>query len=314
MILAAPLTTFSPIFPSHPQPAGLMVSAAVALLRPKQWIKNAIVFAPLIFAKELFDIPNVLISLRAFVVFCLTASAVYILNDIADAEADRAHPEKKNRPLASGAMTRGAALGLLVLIAAAAAALCAGMNAHFAAVIVAYFLLNIAYSFRLKEVILVDVFVIAAGFMLRVLGGAYAIGVEVSSWIVLCSMFISLFLGFAKRRGELVNVAGAGSGAPRRVLMLYRVEFLDQMLTIAAAGAVIAYALYTVAPRTVATFGTENLIYTTIFVIYGVFRYLFLIHAARQGENPTNALTSDVPILVTGVLWVGACVYLIYMR
>jgi len=291
-----------------------MVSAAVALLRPKQWLKNAIVFAPLIFAKELFDIPSVLTSVRAFCVYCLTASAVYILNDMADTEADRAHPEKKHRPLASGAISRGAALGLFALIAAAVAFLCAGMNTRFILVIAAYFILNVAYSFRLKEVILVDVFVIAAGFMLRVLGGAYAIGVEVSSWIVLCSMFISLFLGFAKRRGELVNVAGAVTGAPRRVLLLYRVEFLDQMLTIAAAGAVIAYALYTVAPRTVATFGTENLIYTTIFVIYGVFRYLYLIHAARQGENPTNALTSDVPILVTGFLWVGACVCLIYLR
>ncbi|HTO93691.1 MAG TPA: decaprenyl-phosphate phosphoribosyltransferase [Bacteroidota bacterium] len=291
-----------------------MVSAAFALLRPKQWLKNAIVFAPLIFAKELFDIPNVLISVRAFCVYCLTASAVYILNDIADAEADRAHPEKKHRPLASGAIARSAALGIFALVAAAVAFLCAGMNTRFILVIAAYFILNVAYSFRLKEVILVDVFVIAAGFMLRVLGGAYAIGVEVSSWIVLCSMFISLFLGFAKRRGELVNVAGAVTGAPRRVLLLYRVEFLDQMLTIAAAGAVISYALYTVAPRTLATFGTENLIYTTIFVIYGVFRYLYLIHAARQGENPTNALTSDVPILVTGFLWVGACVCLIYLR
>ena len=291
-----------------------MVSAAFALLRPKQWLKNAIVFAPLIFAKELFDVPNVLISIRAFCVYCLTASAVYILNDMADAEADRAHPEKRHRPLASWAITRTPALGLFALCAVAAGVLCAGMNTRFIVVIATYFLLNLAYSFRLKEVILIDVFVIAAGFMLRVLGGAYAIRVEVSSWIVLCSMFISLFLGFAKRRGELVNVAGAGSGAPRRVLLLYRVEFLDQMLTIAAAGAVISYALYTVAPRTLATFGTENLIYTTIFVIYGVFRYLYLIHASRQGENPTNALTSDVPILVTGLLWVGACVYLIYMR
>ena len=290
-----------------------MFAAAVSLLRPKQWLKNAIVFAALIFAKELFDVPSVLESVRACIVFCLTASGVYILNDIADAEADRAHPEKKHRPLASGAITRGAALVLFGVIAAAVAFLCAGMNIRFIFVIAAYFLLNVAYSFRLKEVILVDVFVIAAGFMLRVLGGAYAINVEVSSWIVLCSMFISLFLGFAKRRGELINVAGAVSGAPRRVLLLYRVEFLDQMLTISAAGAVISYALYTVAPRTLATFGTENLIYTTIFVIYGVFRYLYLIHAARQGENPTNALTADVPILVTGFLWVGACVYLIYL-
>jgi 4-hydroxybenzoate polyprenyltransferase len=290
-----------------------MVPAAIALLRPKHWIKNVIVFAPLIFGKALFNPSLALTSLRAFVAFCVTASAVYILNDIADAESDRAHPEKKNRPLASGAITQGTALVILTLLLCADIFLCTGMQAKFIIVIAAYFLLNIAYSFRLKEVVLLDVFLIAAGFMLRVLGGAYAISVQVSSWIVLCSMFISLFLGFAKRRGELVNVKGAGSGAPRRVLLLYRVEFLDQMLTISAAGAVIAYALYTVAPRTQATFGTENLIYTTIFVIYGVFRYLYLIHSGKQGENPTNALTSDVPIIINGVLWVLACVYLIYL-
>ena len=290
-----------------------MVPAAVSLIRPKHWIKNVIVFAPLIFSKGLFDPSEVLTSVRAFVAFCLTASAVYILNDIADADSDRAHPEKRNRPLASGAIGRRSALTIFALLLVAAAFLCEGMQLKFIVVLVAYFLLNVAYSFRLKEVILLDVFLIAAGFMLRVLGGAYAISVQVSSWIVLCSMFISLFLGFAKRRGELVNVEGAESGAPRRVLLLYRVEFLDQMLTISAAGAVIAYALYTVAPRTVATFGTENLIYTTLFVIYGVFRYLYLIHSGRQGESPTNALTSDVPIIVNGVLWVLTCVYLIYL-
>jgi 4-hydroxybenzoate polyprenyltransferase len=290
-----------------------MVSAAVALLRPKHWIKNVVVFAPLIFSKGLFSPSQFLTSSMAFVAFCLTASAVYILNDIADVESDRAHPEKRNRPLASGAIGRGAALSIFALLLCAAAVLCTWMQAKFIVVIIAYFLLNVAYSFRLKEVILLDVFIIAAGFMLRVLGGAYAISVQVSSWIVLCSMFISLFLGFAKRRGELVNVQGAESGAPRRVLLLYRVEFLDQMLTISAAGAVIAYALYTVAPRTLATFGTENLIYTTIFVIYGVFRYLYLVHSGKQGENPTNALTSDIPIIVSGVLWVLACVYLIYI-
>ena len=290
-----------------------MVPAAVSLIRPKHWIKNVIVFAPLIFSKGLFDPSEVLTSVRAFVAFCLTASAVYILNDIADADSDRAHPEKRNRPLASGAIGRRSALTIFALLLVAAAFLCEGMQLKFIVVLVAYFLLNVAYSFRLKEVILLDVFLIAAGFMLRVLGGAYAISVQVSSWIVLCSMFISLFLGFAKRRGELVNVEGAESGAPRRVLLLYRVEFLDQMLTISAAGAVIAYALYTVAPRTLAMVVTENLIYTTIFVIYGVFRYLYLIHSGKHGENPTNALTSDVPIIVNGVLWVLACVYLIYL-
>ena len=290
-----------------------MFSAAIALLRPKHWTKNVVIFAPLIFSRGLFNAQEVLTSLRAFVAFCLTASAVYILNDIADIESDRAHPEKKTRPLASGAISRGAALTICAVLLALVVFLCAGMQVKFVVVIASYFLLNVAYSFRLKEVILLDVFLIAAGFMLRVLGGAFAIAVQVSSWIVLCSMFISLYLGFAKRRGELVNVAGAESGAPRRVLLLYRVEFIDQMLTIYAAGAVIAYALYTVAPRTVATFGTENLIYTTIFVIYGVFRYLYLIHSGTRGENPTNVLWGDIPIIVNGVLWILSCVYLIYM-
>ena len=299
--------------PPEPQQPAHDVFRCHRLLRPKHWIKNVVVFAPLIFSRGLFNPEEVLTSLRAFVAFCLTASAVYILNDIADIESDRAHPEKKERPLASGAISRGAALSIGAVLLALVVFLCTGMQVKFIVVLAAYFLLNVAYSFRLKEVILLDVFLIAAGFMLRVLGGAFAIAVQVSSWIVLCSMFISLFLGFAKRRGELVNVAGAESGAPGALLLLYRVEFLDQMLTISAAGAVIAYALYTVAPRTLATFGTENLIYTTIFVIYGVFRYLYLIHSGKRGENPTNVLWADVPIIINGVLWILSCVYLIYL-
>ncbi len=146
--------------------------------------------------------------------------------------------------------------------------------------------------------------------MLRVLGGAYAINVEVSTWIVLCSLFISLFLGFAKRRGELVQVQR--SSQERKVLSLYKVDFIDQMLTIAAAGAVISYALYTVAPRTIEMFGTEKMIYTTVFVIYGVFRYLYIIHTSSANENPTNAVTSDYTILGTGILWILSCIVLIY--
>ena len=185
------------------------------------------------------------------------------------------------------------------------------MPPRFIAAIAFYLLINIAYSFRLKEILLLDVFTIAAGFMLRVLAGAYAIEVQVSSWIVLCTLFVSLFLGFAKRRGELVQLQGE---AERKVLQLYRVDFIDQVLTIAAAGAVISYALYTVAPRTIEVFGTDRMIYTTVFVIYGVFRYLYLIHTTPVTENPTNALTSDPSILVTGTLWILSCIGLIYSR
>jgi 4-hydroxybenzoate polyprenyltransferase len=289
-----------------------MLAASLQLIRPKHWIKHLVVFAPLIFARELFDLPLVLAAVKGFIAFCLVASCVYIINDIADVEADRAHPEKKNRPIAAGTISRTGALGILVLLAAVLLFVCIGLDQRFLILLGLYFGLNLAYSVKLKEVMLLDVFIIAAGFMLRVLGGAYAIDVTVTSWIVLCSLFISLFLGFAKRRGELVHFRDAGAVPARAVLRLYNVEFLDQMLTIAAAGAVISYALYTVAPRTYETFGTDKLIYTTVFVIYGIFRYLYLIHSGERSENPTNALTSDPPILVNGMLWILTCIFLIY--
>jgi 4-hydroxybenzoate polyprenyltransferase len=186
------------------------------------------------------------------------------------------------------------------------------MSSRFQIVLAAYFVMNIAYSMKLKEVVLVDVFIIAAGFMLRVLGGAFAIGVQVSSWIVLCTLFVSLFLGFAKRRSELLLLQQVRPTTERKVLTSYGVDFIDQMLTIAAAGAVISYALYTVAPRTVEVFGTEKLIYTTVLVIYGMFRYIYLIHMEDSTENPTNAVTSDIPIIMVTGLWAVTCVAIIY--
>lgn len=285
------------------------ISAYLKLIRPKQWLKNAFVFAPLIFAQELFT-GAFGKALQAFAAFSMVASAVYILNDMADVEADRAHPEKKNRPLAAGTISKAEAIGLMVVLLILAVIIVWSMNSQFMVILAFYFLINLGYSFKLKEVVLLDVFIIAAGFMLRVLGGAYAINVEVSTWIVLCSLFISLFLGFAKRRGELVQVQR--SSHERKVLSLYKIDFIDQMLTIAAAGAVISYALYTVAPRTIEMFGTEKMIYTTVFVIYGIFRYLYIIHTSSANENPTNAVTSDLTILGTGILWVLSCIALIY--
>jgi len=284
----------------------------LALIRPKQWIKNFFIFAPLVFAKELFHLPSFLMTVKAFAAFCLTASAVYIINDIADVDADRLHPEKKKRPLAAGTLTQKDAVATMFVLVVLDALLMTGLHIHFNLFLAAYFVLNIAYTFGLKEVVLLDVFIIAAGFMFRVLGGAVAIDVQISSWIVLCSLFISLFLGFAKRRGELATAQEMGIVSERKVLQLYRVDFIDQMLTIAAAGAVISYALYTVAPRTMEVFGTDKMIYTTVFVLYGVFRYLYLIHTSPRIENPTNAVTSDPTILVTGLLWITTCIVLIY--
>jgi 4-hydroxybenzoate polyprenyltransferase len=290
------------------------IAAAIKLIRPKQWIKNGFVFAALIFAKELFQIVPFLTALRAFGAFCLTASAVYIINDMLDAEADRAHPKKRFRPIAAGTISIPQALILLGMIVCLAILLAWPLPFSFQILVACYFAMNLAYSFKLKEIMLLDVFIIAAGFMLRVLGGAYAINVVVSSWLVLCTMFVSLFLGFAKRRGELVALQAAGKEADRKVLQHYRLEVLDQMLTITAAGTVISYALYTVAPRTLEVFGTDKLIYTTVFVMYGVFRYMHLVHATDSTENPTAVVASDIPIIVVAGLWILSCVFLIYYR
>jgi len=284
----------------------------IRLLRPKQWLKNLFVFAPLVFARELFQFDADLIALRAFIAFCFTASSIYIVNDIADVDADRAHPEKRKRPIASGEVSPRQGLFLLSVLIILTILIVNGMDPRFVTILGAYFLFNLAYSFRLKDVLLLDVFIVAAGFMFRVLGGAYAINVQVSSWLVLCSLFISLFLGFAKRRGELAVAPGLEGGTGRKVLRLYSASFIDQLMTIAAAGTVISYALYTVAPRTIETFRTEKLIYTTVFVLYGVFRYIYLVQTTSKVENPTNAVTTDLPIVLTSLFWILSCVVLIY--
>jgi decaprenyl-phosphate phosphoribosyltransferase len=291
----------------------LNVREYIRLLRPKQWVKNLFVLAPLVFAKNLFLLAADMEALRALLAFCFSASAVYILNDIADSDADRVHPEKRFRPLAAGTVSLSGAFIVAGVLLGVVALVTVGMDMRFVFILAAYVSMNLAYSFKLKNVVLLDVFIIAAGFMMRVIGGAYAIQVETSSWLVLCTLFISLFLGFAKRRGELVLLSNT-SYPERKVLQRYRVEFLDQMLTISAAATVLSYALYTVAPRTLQVFGTDKLIYTTVFVIYGVFRYLYLIHMTSTTENPTNAIISDKPILLTAFLWVSTCVALIYFQ
>ena len=296
--------------PSGSLPSRLRLT--LELLRPRQWVKNLFVLAPLIFSHELFHAGPTIAALLGFAGFCLAASTGYIVNDIVDRDADRVHPVKRNRPLASGAISPGAALGTMLVTVTGAALIAFSLPAAYAVALGLYLAMNLAYSFALKHVVLLDVFIIAAGFMLRVLSGAFAIGVAVSSWIVLCTLFISLFLGFAKRRGEIVLMQQSGGSSERKVLDVYSIEFIDQMLTITGAGAVIAYALYTVAPRTIQVFGTENMIYTTIFVLYGIFRYLHLIHTSPAADNPTATVTSDPAIITVVLLWITACILLIY--
>lgn len=290
-----------------------MVGNIIKLSRPKQWVKNFFVFAPLVFSKHIFDVSFLLTSLTAFAVFCLSSSAVYVLNDIMDAESDRAHPKKKFRPIASGELSPKTAGIYLVILLLLIAFVCTFMKPVFIFVISLYIVSNFLYSWKIKNVVLLDVFFISFGFMLRVLGGAAAISVFISSWMILTTIFISLFLAICKRRAELSQVINQENiEKQRKVLREYTIEFADQINTIAAAGTIISYALYTVSERTVSTFGTEKLIYTTPFVIYGIFRYMYLMHRKNLGESPTSIVTKDIPIMLTVFFWFTACVSIIY--
>lgn len=288
--------------------------AYLRLLRPVQWAKNAFVFAPLVFSRHLFDPAYVEKAVLAFGVFSVVSSVVYIINDIADRASDRLHPLKRNRPIASGAVSVPAALVVAFVLAgvAVAGALWLGPKVAFVAAI--YLGLNLGYSLGLKQVILVDVFIVASGFMLRVLAGAFAIGVQVSPWLVLCTLFVSVFLAVSKRRAEILLNIAEESELARPVLRKYDIQFIEQMMTVTASGMAISYALYTVAERTVEVFGTENLIFTTVFVLFGIFRYLYLVRTYKTNDNPTQLLLSDLPIILNVIAWFVACVAIIYSQ
>ncbi len=288
------------------------IEGVTELLRPSQWLKNVFLFAPLIFSKHLFEAMYFWKEMIAFSGFCIVSSIVYIINDIADRDADRLHPQKKHRPLASGSLSTFDAIVIILILFVLIVSLIPFLNLHFCFVIALYGLLNIAYSYRLKQVVLVDVFIIAAGFMLRVLAGVFAIEVVISSWLVLCTLFVSVFLAVSKRRGELMLSAVTDSYASRPVLKQYDVAFLDQIMTVAASGMAISYALYTVAERTVTIYGTENLIFTTVFVLFGIFRYIYLMRGRKIDDNPMHLLLSDMPLVINILLWFLVCVFIIY--
>ncbi len=286
----------------------------IKLIRAKQWIKNFFVFIPLIFSKHILDGQYTGRILIGFLAFCFVSSVVYVLNDIADREADRVHPKKKFRPIAAGTISVAAAIIIAAILLAAYVALASTLGLAFLMTGIAYFVLNVFYSFYAKNVVLVDIFCIAGGFMLRVLAGAYAINVEISSWLILTTMFLSLFLGIMKRRSELTGVGKDKGSSTRRVLENYSIEFTDQLSTISASAVIICYALYTMAQRTVNAFHTEGLIYTTPFVVFGVFRYMFLVYKYDQGENTTDIMLTDKPMIITIILYCLATVLIIYYK
>ena len=284
----------------------------IKLVRVPQWIKNFFVFVPLLFSQHIFDKTYYLPALSAFFMFCLVSSIVYIFNDIVDIEADRAHPTKKNRPLPAGLISIQNAVITIIVFAALLGLFLPSLNTKFRIFLLSYFLLNIFYTFIFKHIVLLDVFSLAAGFMLRVMAGAYVISVEVSSWLILTTMFISLFLGVMKRRSELVLINDEPNKNTRKVLASYSLNFTDQMSTIAAAGVIICYALYTVSERTTKIFNTDNMIYTTPFVVFGIFRYMFLVYMNKKGENTVDIMLTDIPMIINVVLYFLAIILIIY--
>lgn len=280
-------------------------------LRPYQWTKNLVVLAALIFAERLFDGPSLRSAAMAFGIFCLLSGAVYLVNDLVDIEQDRRHPVKRERPLASGKLSRGFALVSAGIILAVALVGGFALAIPFGIASVVYFVTMTAYSLALKHVVILDVLVVALGFVLRAIAGALAIDVAFSHWLLVCTLLGALFLALAKRRHELTLLAGEATGH-RKILGEYSPYLLDQMIAVVTASTLVSYALYTLAPETVAKFGTDRLIWTLPFVLYGIFRYLYLVHRKGEGGNPSEVFLNDRPILVTVALWAATIVTLIY--
>jgi len=281
-------------------------------MRPAEWSKNLLVFSGVIFSKSLTDPQNLWISLLGFLTFCAAASGIYIFNDLCDLTADREHPIKRNRPIASGQLNQNLArVAMLVLFAIATVGSLA-LSHGFALIIAVYLVTCLAYSLRLKDIVILDVILIASGFVLRAVSGAVLINVEVSEWLVLCTSMVALLVGFGKRRHELVLLEGT-AGEHRRSLSDYSVEFLDSIMAICAGAAVITYALYTRADETVLRVGSRGMLITIPFVVYGVFRYLFLIHKRQAGGDPVQILFRDRPTLLNLLLWIATVGLVIYV-
>ena len=281
-------------------------------MRPRQWTKNVFVLAPLVFSQSLTDPRALARAGLAFVAFCMAASAVYLFNDLRDREEDRRHPLKKLRAIASGRVPPATAGTAAAVLAVGALACAAVLGAPVAAIVAVYLTLNALYSSGLKAVAILDVLVLSLGFVLRVLGGGEAIGVAVSAWLLLCTIFVSLLLAVAKRRHELILLAD-GASDQRRVLDHYSPLLLDQMINVVTAGSVLAYALYSISPETVERFQTRYLVYTIPFVLFGIFRFLYLVYQSTSDLNPTESMLKDAPFLINLALWAATVTSIIYL-
>jgi 4-hydroxybenzoate polyprenyltransferase len=280
-------------------------------MRPQQWVKNVFVIAPVFFAKDIFDLSLLKRALAAFLVFCLLAGAVYTMNDIVDVEGDRIHPVKRHRPIASGRVPIGAAKILAVVLALLSLASGFVLGWPFVVVAVLYFVQNIAYSFKLKNVAYVDVSLIAAGFVLRVVAGAFAIHVPVSNYILACTLLLALFLGFGKRRHELAQAAH-NAKKQRAALEAYSPRALSIALALTAIATQVCYTAYTLDPTTRARFHSDWLWLTSPFTLFGMARFLQLVTSRPKAESPTQEILRDVPFIVNIILWVVVVLAIIY--
>jgi len=294
-----------------------VIVALIEELRPWQWTKNLLLFAGVLFSRQITDVHLLLRATAGFVAFSLLAGTIYLLNDLVDVETDRLHPRKRNRPIASGRLPASVGWAALLPLFAIVVALSLWLGTGFTVVAAIYLISNVAYSFWLKRQVLIDVFVIAIGFVLRAIAGVVLLrpvspDTEISPWLLVCTFFGALFLALAKRRREVANVGASAAARQREVLNHYSPEFVDGLLLISAAASVMSYALYTIWPATVAKFGTEALLYTVPFVAYGIFRYLYLVRASESSEDPAHVLLTDMPMAGCLVLYVAAVLFILY--
>ena len=290
-----------------------MIADILRSLRPQQWTKNFFVFAALVFSLKVFEAGPFLRTAAAFAVFCVLSGAFYLLNDVRDIESDRVHPKKSKRPIAAGRLSPRTALAAFVALLLASLAAAALLGWPFLLAAAAYAVLQLSYSLKLKNVVILDVFLIAAGFVIRVVAGGLVISVPLSHWLLICMTLLALFIALSKRRHELVLLED-NAVTHRPILKEYSAYLLDQMISVVTASTVIAYCLYTVSPETTAKFRTPNLIFTIPFVLYGIFRYLYLVHIKGQGGSPEEMVLRDRPLFFAVVLWIATAIVILYLR
>lgn len=283
----------------------------IRCLRPGQWTKNLLVFAGLLFGRRLFDVQADAQALLAFAIFCALSGAVYLVNDVADRESDRKHPVKARRPIAAGIVPVPTALFTAVVLIVGALAASVLLGSMFTLVAAAYVVLQLLYSGPLKHIVIIDVLTLAMGFVLRAVAGAVAVRVEISHWLLVCTVLLALFIGLAKRRHEIVLLAG-DAPTHRPILGEYSPYLLDQMIAVVTASTLIAYIFYTISPETQTKFGTVWLELTIPFPLYGIFRYLYLVHRRDGGGSPADLLLNDRPLLACVALWALAVAVIIY--